>query len=974
MIGFISDIGLWVFLGVLLVSFWRFAGQQADQQARGAVWLKAGLSLLVASLTLSILARIPLFSQGFGPDQKHYLQLLTDIVGRGGGVLLSLLGGWIWLPSIKRISEARVSSEERYQHLVQNANMIILRWGRDGRVRFMNRFAEDFFGFPLVEIQGRKVIGTIVPARESSGRDLVEMIRSIERNPEQYGDNENENMRRSGERVWISWRNKAILDREGRVSEILSLGIDVTERRRVQNAMGVLAASAYQSTRGQDFLHENLRNLAMVYGVRYAIVGVFADPAKTVIRTLAVWTRDGEDAPPVYELRETPWAAVCDRGSLLVPRDVARLYPNDASLQRMGVESYFGAVLTGTAGETIGVLCVMDDRPIELSMWTQPVLGLFAERISAELERKAAECELRLAARVFEDSVGGIIIMDAAGRIVRANKGFSQLTGYGAGEMIGAGLDELDSGEHGPMFYKRIRAALRRKGSWQGEVWERRKDGDLFSAWLTLTEVKSEGGKISNYIAMFADITEKKSAEEHIFRLAHYDTLTDLPNRVLFQDRLRQALIQARRYRQHLALLYIDLDRFKPVNDTLGHHLGDMVLKEVAARLSAHVRDSDTVARMGGDEFTVILSGVSWDQDPIRSVTYVAEKLSKDLARPYRIEGHEVVLTASIGIVCYPEDGEKMEELVRNADAAMYHAKAQGKNLLQFYESGMNQRAKERMRLELELRKALEHHELELLYQPIMILENGEIGSVETLLRWHHPRHGLLLPSQFVPIAEETGLIVALGDWVLDQACAQMAWWLRAGLSLKRIAVNLSLRQVRAGGVAQRVQSCLAAHRLRAQQLCLEITESTFIDHNDASIATLEALNDLGVLLAIDDFGTGYSSLAHLRKLPIATLKIDKSFLEGLPGDGENAEIVAAIVAMAHRLKLRTIAEGVEYPDQLEYLRDLQCDMIQGYLFHEPLSAEACTAVLRRQPRLDPTQDPVPAVVSGMRTLGNPGS
>jgi len=972
MIGLISDIGLLVLLGVLLVVLLRSGTEQDDQYIRGMLWIKAGLSLLVAALTLSILARIPVVTQSVGEGHRAYLQFLTDVVAPVGGVALFIVGVWIWLPFIKSLSEARVSSEERYQYLVQNANMIILRWGRDGRVRFLNRFAEEFFGFPLAELQGKGVIGTIVPPRESSGRDLVEMIRNIEANPEHYRDNENEHMRRDGERVWISWRNKAIFDKSGRMSEILSLGIDVTERKRVQDAMGALAASAYQSTRGQDFLHENLRNLALVYGARYAVVGVFADAAKTTMRTLAMWTTQGAGELLVYELKETPCAAVCERGSLLVPRDAARLYPNDPALRQMGVQSYFGSALKNTLGETIGVLCVMDDKPIELSVWTQPVLGLFAERIAAELERKAAECELRLAARVFEDSMGGIIIMDGAGRILRANKGFSQLTGYSAEEMIGRDLDELDTGEHGPLFYNRIRAIIRARGFWQGEVWERRKGGALFSAWLTITEVKNAGGGTSNYIAMFADITEKKSAEEHIFRLAHYDTLTGLPNRVLFQDRLRQALIQARRYRQHLALFYIDLDRFKPVNDTLGHHLGDMVLKEVGSRLSAHVRDSDTVARMGGDEFTVLLSGISREQDPIRSVTYVAEKLIKDLARPYRIEDHEVVLTASIGIVCYPQDGEKAEELVRNADAAMYHAKAQGKNLLQFYESGMNQRAKERMRLELELRKALEQGELELLYQPIILLENGAIGSVETLLRWHHPRHGLLQPSQFVHIAEETGLIVALGDWVLDQACRQMGWWLRAGLSLNRIAVNLSLRQVRAGGVAQRVEGCLEAHRLQARHLCLEITESTFIDSKDSSISTLEALNDLGVSLAIDDFGTGYSSLAQLRKLPIATLKIDKSFVEDIPADAENAEIVAAIIAMAHRLQLRTIAEGVEHSDQLEYLRDLQCDMIQGYLFHEPLSAEACTALLRRQPRLEPAQDRPSPLTTGVQALGKP--
>lgn len=946
MTGLVTDIGLAALIAVLLALIWRTEKAYRGQYAKGLAWIKTGLILVGVSELVAVLAQLPGLTSQFDPTALSTVVSFKDVVGRLGGVALIIVGVRIWLPLIKKMGEARTSSEERYQYLVQNANMIILRWGRDGRVRFLNRFAEEFFGFPLREIQGKGVIGTIVPRRESSGRDLVEMIKDIERNPEKYRDNENENMRRDGQRVWISWRNKAIFDRYGNVSEILSLGIDVTERKRVQDAMRALASSSYQSPDEEDFLHKNLRNLAAAYGARYAYVGVFADKGKKAIRTLVVWTGEGFGENVVYELKHTPCETVCKQGSLLVPREVARRYPKDHLLRQMAVQSYFGATLKTASGEAIGVLCIMDTKPIELSVWTQPVLGLFAERISVELERQAAERELRLAARVFENSIGGIAIMDAGGRVLRVNKGFFLLTGYGAEELTGRCLHELHAAERGRTFYNRILSVIRRKGFWQGEVWERRKGGELFSAWLTISAVKDEGGAISHYIALFADITEKKATEEHIFRLAHYDALTGLPNRVLFQDRLRQALVQARRHDQHLALLYIDLDRFKPINDTLGHHVGDLVLKEVAGRLGAHVRDSDTVARMGGDEFTVILSGIPRGQDPIRSITLVAEKLIHDLARPYHIEGHEVVLTASVGIVSYPEDGERMEEMVRNADTAMYHAKDQGKNTLQFYESGMNRRAKERMRMELELRRAVKRNELELLFQPVMDLESGAFTAVEALVRWHHPRHGLLRPSRFIDIAEETGLIVALGDWVLRRACRQMRLWREAGLGLKRVAVNLSLRQLRAGGLAQSVEACLLDCGLQASELCLEITESTFMDDKDASIAVLRALRGLGVSLAIDDFGTGYSSLAHLRKLPIETLKIDKSFIQHLPEDSENAEIVAAIIAMAHRLNLHTIAEGVEHPQALEYLRGLHCNRVQGYLVHPPLSVEDCTRVL----------------------------
>lgn len=543
---------------------------------------------------------------------------------------------------------------------------------------------------------------------------------------------------------------------------------------------------------------------------------------------------------------------------------------------------------------------------------------------------------LRLAARVLESTHEAVVITDHEARVLEVNPAFCCITGYTAAEVVGRKPGFWKSQHHDDAFYARLWETLQSEGFWQGEIWNRRRNGEVYPTWQTISAVRDERGEITHYVSVFTDISELVESRSQLLHLAQHDTLTDLPNRLLYLDRLRHALERARRDQQRLAVLFLDLDRFKHINDSLGHAVGDRLLVEVALRLRSAVRSEDTVARMGGDEFILLIEDLRQEADAAQ----LAQKLLQVMAAPFHLEGHEFFVTSSIGISLYPRDGADAETLVRNADAAMYRAKAQGRNAYAFYTEALTHSALERVQIETELRQALARGELTVHYQPQVELASGRLVGAEALLRWQHPRLGMVSPERFVPIAEDTGLIIDIGAWVLTEACRQAQAWREAGLLLDSIAVNVAGPQIQRGDIVATVERALAESGLPAQHLELEVTEGFIMGQAESAIGVLDALSRLGVRLAIDDFGTGYSSLAYLKRLPIDKLKVDRSFVRDLPADEEDAAIAAAVIALGRSLGLTVIAEGVETAAQRDFLLARHCDQAQGWYYGRPVPPE----------------------------------
>lgn len=553
-----------------------------------------------------------------------------------------------------------------------------------------------------------------------------------------------------------------------------------------------------------------------------------------------------------------------------------------------------------------------------------------------------------LATQLFDDHRQAMMLTDRNNRIVTVNETFTTLTGYSADEVIGQDPKLLQADTTAAETYTDMWNALTTHGQWSGELWNKTKSGTLYSNWLTISTLRNAQGNVENYLACFHDLTNNNEASERLAFLAQHDPLTKLYNRTAMDAQLQQALTRAQRDRAQVAVILIDLDRFKAINDTLGHQTGDRLLVAVAQRLREAVRASDIVARIGGDEFIVILP----DLDNAMSVTGIASKIKRMLQDRYPVDDHLLYTTPSIGITMYPADGHDAEALLRNADTAMYHAKEQGRNNFQFFAEGMNLAAIERMKLEDGLRRALESthrgsEEFHLHFQPQLHLGTGRIIGIEALARWTHPELGPIPPAKFIPIAEEAGLIQPLGDWVFWEACRQMRRFKDQGLNDIRIAVNLSAQQLRHEALPSVVRGALTCFDLEPADIELEITESVAMQNPTATISILEQLSDMGIVLAIDDFGTGYSSLAYLKHLPIHRLKLDSSFVRDIETDRNDAAICSATIVLGHNLGLDMVAEGVETEGQRDYLKKLGCDVLQGFLYSRPLSAKAIVDFLQ---------------------------
>jgi diguanylate cyclase (GGDEF)-like protein/PAS domain S-box-containing protein len=584
-------------------------------------------------------------------------------------------------------------------------------------------------------------------------------------------------------------------------------------------------------------------------------------------------------------------------------------------------------------------LCELSSRPLPIG--DEDCMLTIARDIT---ERQLMQEKLQQAATVFESTAEGVLITDTRQNIIAVNRAFSEITGYSEAEALGQTPRLLASGLHDSAFYAAMWHQLTSHGHWQGEISNRRKSSELYPSWLTISAVRNRENVVTHFVAVFADISSLKLAQARLDYQAHHDPLTGLPNRTLFENRLQAALNGHQQTGKQGAVLFLDLDRFKHINDSLGHPVGDLLLKGIALRLKEQLRDIDTVARLGGDEFIILLPGLQHEGD----AEHLANKLLACFTPPFQAGEHEFFISASIGTSLYPQDGTDVATLVKNADAAMYRSKAKGRNRVECYTRDLTVQAKERVALEHELRRAIERNECSLYYQPKLCLKTHALIGAEALIRWHHPTFGDVPPEHFIPLAEENGMILQIGDWVLEQACRQLHAWQGTFDDFGPLSVNLAGAQLRHPNLLPRIEQLLHDYCLEPGCLQLEITENFIMSQAEEALDVLHELKRLGVQLAIDDFGTGYSSLSYLKRLPLDFLKIDQSFVRGLPDDPHDAAIVRAIIALGHSMQFTIIAEGVENPAQQAFLADEGCEQMQGYIVSLPLPPELFAATFLR--------------------------
>ena len=729
--------------------------------------------------------------------------------------------------------------------------------------------------------------------------------------------------RRDGSVFWGRIMVAPIREADGRISRAMVIEEDITELREL---MGRLHESEQRFRSAMSVMAEGLAIISSD-GLCH-----FANPAaQSIFQGL-------EAGQPWPDLRQLETRCLSAEGN-----EIGNPFEDTELLATLCAEREL-------RNEVIGLRSADGtERWLEVSTSPLPAQGT-APRLVATFSditgRRQADENARLALTAIRHSGDGILMTDAEYRILSVNPAFETITGFSADEALGKTPAVLFGEAPDDIALDKARPALDSQGYWQGEVRSRRKNGDSYSVWLGISAVrKADGmdGRPRYYVHIFSDMTERKVAQQRIEFLAHHDPLTELPNRLLLRDRVAQALARATRARSRAALLFLDLDRFKKINDSLGHPVGDTLLKSVTERLQGCVRESDTISRQGGDEFIVVLSDVR----DAEAVTRVADKIHQVMTQPFQIGAHSLMTSFSIGVALFPDDGEDFDTLLKKADTAMYHAKEAGRNSHRFFTEQMNRQVVEHMTLETRLRHALENGEFVLHYQPQIDLRKGNIIGVEALLRWNSPEDGLTLPGKFMPVAEESGLITHIGAWVLHEACRQAKAWQNEGLPPMVMAVNLSATQFRRFDLLNTVIEALVLSELDAHYLELELTESILLQDTESMLNVVQRLKALGLKLSVDDFGTGYSSLAYLKRFAVDKLKIDQSFIRDLLTDPDDAAIVRAIIQMAHGLKLRTIAEGVESEELCKLLALFQCDEIQGYWLAPPMPSTELPSFVR---------------------------
>ncbi len=752
----------------------------------------------------------------------------------------------------------------------------------------------------------------------------------------------------ASEVLQMSLHESELLDELAKDLAFGMLSLRARQAQQRMQASVLKVAASVSAANGTEFFVRLVQNMAAALGAQSACLGRFIPGAQGQPERLATLALviDGSLAPNAeYPLIGTPSALLANQPQVCFPRDLRAQFPDGVVLARTPAQAYVGQQLCDGDGAVIGMLFVMFRKPLEDTTFAQSTLQIFASRASAEIERLAADAHIRHQASLLDQARDAIIVRDLGNKITYWNQGAERLYGWTRDQAVGQCMDALLHLDRSS--FERASTAVLEQGGWTGEMAQRHLDGHTIDVEGRWTLINGEAGAPNSILAINTDIQERKATEREIQRLAFYDALTGLPNRMLLMDRARQALANASRSSEGGAMLFIDLDNFKTLNDTLGHDKGDLLLQYVATRLKTCVRDSDTVARLGGDEFVVLLESLSSEPGALAlDARVAAEKILITLAQPYQLDGTHYRTTPSIGIAPFGANEITVGDLLKQADLAMYQAKSGGRNTLRFYDPHMQAVVSARAELESDMRAALAQGQFLLHYQP-QVRHDGSWLGVEALARWQHPQRGLVSPSDFIPVAEETGLILTLGRWVLHTACKVLAGW-QSDPSLRHLsmAVNVSSRQFRNANFVQDVKRILAVTDAPARRLKLELTESVLVDDVEATIATMEALRVLGVGFSLDDFGTGYSSLNYLKRMPLQQLKIDQSFVRDLLSDPNDAAIVDTIVALSAALRLDVIAEGVETLEQREMLLQAGCMTFQGYLYEKPMPLETMTALL----------------------------
>ncbi|MGD0961024.1 MAG: PAS domain S-box protein, partial [Methylomonas sp.] len=819
----------------------------------------------------------------------------------------------------KQAEEKLRISEERLRLTLEAAQIAIFDWNVTEDKFFTSPTYDTMLGYePETGAGNRDVwLARVHPDDRAHVALTIQQVLAKEFNEYRY---EARIMHAEGHYRWIEAKAFSIeYDEFGKVTRILGIRMDITERKHTEEIL-------YDSEERYRMIFQN-----SPLGIfRSTLEGRFLAVNPALAKML------GFDTP------ESLITEVNDIGEQIYVHAKDRQFFIARQLDGEENSCFLSRFRRKNGSEFIANLYLKTIRDAEGR-------AMFLEGIIEDItDRYHVEEQLRIAATAFE-AQEGIIITDAGRLILRINQAFTKITGYTPDEVVGRTPNLMSSDRHDGVFYHGILECIADKGAWQGELWSRRKNGEIYPVWLNITAVKNEAGDITHYVGMMVDITARKTAEKEIEQLAFYDPLTHLPNRRLLQDRLYRGLYSCSRNQSRAALLFIDLDNFKILNDTCGHDTGDRLLVMVAERLTACVREGDTISRLGGDEFVIILENLSpCQQESSVQAKKVGEKILWALNQPYKIAGQVYHSTPSIGVTLFAETENSVEELLKQADIAMYEAKSAGRNTLRFFDPDMESALAARAALEAELRQGIKDHRFVLHYQPQADFE-GNIISAEALIRWTHPERGIVSSAQFIPLAEETGLILPIGHWVLETACAQLKTWMaNPATSLLQLAINVSPLQFRQTDFVDQVRRALKISGAPSSRLKIELTETLVLENVEDTIAKMNELKQMGLSFSMDDFGTGYSSLSYLTRLPLDQLKIDQSFIRNLPDNANDAAVVQTIITLAKSLKLGVIAEGVETEMQRQFLKEHGCPTYQGYLLSKPIALEAFEQLIRK--------------------------